>query len=46
MSSGPNLQGTVLGQGDRRMTLTYVAVVIVEALVLGILWWATRHFSS
>jgi hypothetical protein len=46
MSSRPNVQGSVLGQGDRRMTPTYVAVIIVEALVLGILWWATRHFSS
>jgi len=24
----------------------YAAVLLVEAVVLVVLWWATRHFSS
>jgi hypothetical protein len=32
--------------GDRRMTSTYVAVVIVEAAVLLALWVFGRYFGS
>ena len=31
---------------DRSMTRTYVAVIVIEALVLVALWAAQRHFGS
>jgi hypothetical protein len=31
---------------DRPMAATYVAVIVVEVLVLLVLWVAGRHFSS
>jgi hypothetical protein len=31
---------------DRSMTRTYVAVIVIEALVLVALWAAQRHFAS
>ena len=32
--------------GDEPFTATYVAVVVVEALVLAALWLFSRHFSG
>ena len=33
-------------RGDEPLNATYVAVMVVEALVLAALWMFSRHFSS
>ena len=50
-SGGPSGSARVIDtrgdtEGDARFTLTYVAVVVVEVVVLAALWFFSRYFSA
>lgn len=46
MTPQPDDVPRVLDTGGERFTVTYAAVVVVEALVLAALWLFSRHFSG
>jgi len=46
-SGGPSASPRFIDtEGDTSFTFTYVAVVVVEVVVLAALWFFSRYFSS
>jgi hypothetical protein len=45
VSAGPE-PGLRVEPADRRMTATYVAVIVVEVVTLATLWWLQTTFGA